>query len=56
MSEISSYFFHFAPFEPFLRENKEISIWGIFVVVGNKCHIVWKIQISIIINSEGYFV
>jgi transcriptional regulator of met regulon len=33
---------------------------GNFVVVGNKCHIVWKIQISIVINklkmSEDNFV
>jgi hypothetical protein len=44
-------FFYFASFKPFLCENERFSNLGNFVLVGNKCHIVWKIQISIVINK-----
>jgi hypothetical protein len=47
INEISyTIFFYFAPFKPILSENL-----GNFVVVGTNCHIVWKIQISIVIDK-----
>jgi hypothetical protein len=45
-------FFYFASFKPFLCENERFLNLGNFVLVGNKCHIVWKIQISIVINKN----